>query len=359
MMKMFELMENKGALQVTACYDRETNLRAFIAIHSTAMGTPVLGGCRMWKYPSEEAALNDALALAMDMTYRTAISGCDLSGGSVVIMGNPRTDKSEALFRALGRFIDALEGRFVLTDEMGTSNADLVNVRRETPYVVILPEIGTMDGIEAPSAAWGVYYGLMACVKEVFKVSSLKGLHLAVQGVGHVGSSLIAIMKKREPEVKLSICDVDYDKMKKVQDEHPEVQIVSPEDLLSKECDVLVPCAVGGILTPEVVRDLRCRIIAGGAACMLSEEKAALMINEKGILLAPDFVINAGGIIQAEEEIRENGAVMTEESFGRIAHILSDVLGQAKEEKRSPYRVAMRMAEERIARIRHISGILR
>jgi leucine dehydrogenase len=355
-MKFFEIMKNSGHMQLAACCDARVGLRAIIAIHSTTLG-PALAGCRMHDYKTEQAALDDALKLSMDMTRRGAISGCDVGGGSVIIMGNPKTDKTEELFRALGRFINGLDGRIVVTSELGTVGDDLAELRRETPYVVIPPHIGATNGEEALPAAWGIYYGIMACVKEVFKVASLKDLRLGIQGVGSLGSSLIHLMKKREPQVQLTISDIDYDKMKKIQDQYPEVAIASTEEMLEKEFDVLVPCAVGGLFKPEVVPLLKCRIIAGGATCTLSDDKVAEMIHEKGILMAPDFVINAGGVVQASHELRETEYMVTHETFKKLSLTLMRIIARAREEECSPYRVALKAAGERLEKIAHVNTI--
>ncbi|MDQ7826658.1 MAG: Glu/Leu/Phe/Val dehydrogenase dimerization domain-containing protein [Candidatus Eremiobacteraeota bacterium] len=356
-MTIFQMMGSHGCEYVTACCDEATKLRAFIAISNTSMG-PALAGLRMWNYGSEEEALLDALRLARDMALRTAVSGCDLSGGSIVIWGNHKVHKSEALLRALGRFIESLEGRLIATTELGTSCEDLECVCRETEYAVNLPLIGSMSGEEGLATAWGVYYGIMACVKEIFKLTTLKDLKVGVQGAGRVGRNLIELIKKREPGVQLSISDIDYDRMKIIQDCHPDIKIVSPEEILQKEYDIFIPCALGGIITPEVASALRCRMIAGAATCVLSDASAADVLHGKGILFAPDFVINAGGVLQAEDEITGRGAMQGEESYRKIARNLVGIVSQAREEDSSPYRVALRLARERIENISRVSHIL-
>ncbi len=356
-MKMFEIMKQYSHAQLTACYDKSSDLKAFIAIHTTELG-PIVGGCRMWNYGSADEALADALKLSMDMTRRAAVSGCDLSGGSVVIWGNPKSEKSEVLFRALGRFIDAFEGRFIITSELGTDSNDLEDMRRETPYVVDLPSITNAAGEEALATAWGVYFGIMVCVREVFKATTLKGLHIAIDGVGKLGSSLAELLKKKEPQISLSICDIDYDRMKMIQDRYPEVNIVSPDEMLKKEYDVLVPCSQGSILTPESVNDLRCKIIAGGATCTLSDENVAELIHQRGILMAPDFVINTGGVIQAERALKDVQKVVTEETFRKVALNLVRIFAQSREEGRSPYAVALQNAEDRFEKVARVRQIL-
>lgn len=356
-MRIFEMMGEHNSQYLTVCQDVESGLKAFIAIHNTALG-PALGGCRMWNYLSEEDALRDAICLAYNLSLCAAVSGCDLSGGAAVIMGNSKNDKSEELFRVLGRFIDAMEGRFIVTTELGTTSEDIVYIRRETPYVVDLPIICNEKGDEALSTAWGIYYGIMACVKEVFKVTTLADINVTVQGVGTIGSSLVELMKRKEPKVQLSISDTDYDKMKKVQDKYPDIRILTPEESLTKECHVFVPCAMGRILTREIVSQLRCKIIAGGARCILTSDEVADQIYEQGILMAPDFVINAGGVIQAEQEIKGYERVMTDESFKKIALNLVRIFTIAGEDRRSPYRVALETARKRSEKISSISRIL-
>lgn len=351
------MMETQGCQYVTACHDTESGLKAFIAIQNTSLG-PALGGCRMWKYDDQEEALRDALSLAHDMSLRASISGCDLSGGAIVIMGSSKNGKSEELFRALGRFIHALEGRLIAIAELGTESENIADILRETPYAVNLPAICNESGEEALSAAWGVYYGIMTCAREVFKVTSLKDLSVVVQGVGVIGSSLIELMKRKDPQVQLFVSDIDYDKMKKVQDKYPEVKILSPEESITKECHIFVPCARGRIFSPDMVSQLRCKVIAGAARCQITADEVADRIHERGILMAPDFVINAGGVIHAENEIRGRERVITDESFRKVALHLARIFATAREEGRSPYRVAMEAAQKRLQRVACISRIL-
>lgn len=356
-MKIFEMMDKSSHKQLITCYDTVENLKAFIAIHNTKLG-PAIGGVRMWNYSSEEAAMKDALDLSRNMTLRAGVSGCDLSGGSVVIMGNPKTEKCEGLFRALGRFIDVLDGRFIVTTELGTNSSDLRDIKRETPYVADVPRIVDENGVQAIATAWGAYFGILACVKEVFKVNSLRDIHISVQGVGNLGSSLIELMKTRDPQVQLSISDIDYDRMKRIQDKYPEVKILTTDEILENECDLLVPCAVGNMFSQDIIPKLRCKVIAGVAACLLTEDKVADLIHEKGILMAPDFVINTGGLIHIDNELKGDENIIDTESFRKIALTLIRILAQAREENISPYKIAVRAALNRIDRIAHVKNIL-
>lgn len=342
--------------QLLVCYDSSTNLRAFIAIHETTLG-PALGGCRMWNYATEEEAILDALRLSKATTYKAAVTGCDLGGGCAILWGDPKTDKSEAYFRALGRFVHSLNGKFIATTELGTDFEDLIDIKRETPYVVALPEIYGGSGDTSATTAWGVYNGMLACAQEAFGVSSLDGLTIAVQGVGNIGSHLIETIMRNAKNVRLVMSDIDYDCMKKVQDKYPETKIASPSEILQMECDIMAPCALGRIFTKENIETLRCKIIAGGASDILEDDSIADDIFGRGILLAPDFVINAGEMIQAADELRGFDKEKTKEFVRRIYLILGRILAQAKEEGVSPYRVANRIARERIQRIARVKQI--
>jgi leucine dehydrogenase len=356
-LKLFELMAKDEHEQVVTCYDASTNLRAILALHCTTLG-PALGGCRMWGYESATEALEDALRLSKSMTLRASIAGCDLGGGAAVLWGDPKKDKNEAYFRALGRFVEGLKGKFILTTELGVSVDDLVHIKKETQYVAALPEILGGSGDTGQTTALGIYYGMRSAVKEIFNHSSLQGLSVAIEGAGNLGTHLVEILRREEKDVRIAISDIDYDKMKNIQDRHPDVKLVSSQELLELKCDILAPCAMGGIITGKNVKKLKCRIIAGGATNILESENLVIDLFKKGIFFAPDFVINTGEVIQVDDEMKGLPREKTLESLKKIGVTISDIAIRSREDKVPPHTIALRSARERIARIGKIKHIL-
>jgi len=326
-----------------------SGLRAVIAIHSTTLG-PAAAGIRMWNYASENEAITDALRLSAAMTLRAAITRRDLGGGSCVVWGNPRTRKSEAALRALGRFINGLGGRLIVTSELGISYDDLTDIGRETPYAITRNDY---DGETPPvhPTALGVFLGLQTCVQHVQGIDSLDDLTIAVQGVGQLGSSLVGLIREKHPQARILISDINYDKMKVLQDRYPELRIVPAQEIVEVPCDILVPCALGGIIDARAADQLKCRIIAGGASNVLVSEDLVDRLHGSGILFAPDFIINAGDMLRMVGEMSGQGWNQIRRSIERIPNILDQVFTRAAESKLPPYRVARAMAEERLAAV--------
>jgi len=354
-MAIFDLMDEHGHEQVVFCYDRTTDLRAIIAIHDTTLG-PALGGTRMWDYDNEDAALKDALRLSRSMTYQAAVADCDTGGGKAVLWGNPMTDKSEAYFRAFGRFIDGLGGRFITYADLGTDERDLRYVRRETPQVAPFVRGVSAEGDGAKVTAYGVLYGMKACCKAVFGVSSLNGRKVVIQGVGEVGSQLADYLHKEG--ASLVISDIVYDAMKRVQDRIPDAEIIRPESIFDCECDIFSPCALGGVLTTENIDRLKCKIVAGAAYDVLESDVVGDLLHKKGILYAPDFVISAGELFQSADRLEP---VSLEESLRRaeeIYDVMVRVLDRSKRENIPPFRAARKMAVERIEQVGNVRTIL-
>ncbi len=354
-MSIFDLMDEHGHEELVFCYDHGTGLRAIIAVHDTTLG-PALGGTRMWDYASEEAAVREALRLSRSMTFQGAVSDCDTGGGKGVLWGDPSADKSEAYFRAFGRFIEGLGGRFVTYADLGTDDRDLRYVRRETGHIAPFVTRARGESLGGKATAYGVLWGMRACCKVKYGVSSVKGRRVAIQGVGEVGFNLARYLD--EEGADLVITDIVYDAMKRVQDVVPDAEIVRPEEIYESECDVFSPCAFGGVITRETAEKLKCKIIAGAAYDILESANVGDYLHQKDILYAPDFVISAGELSQTADNME---AASEEETFARtceIFDVLVSVFERATRDGVPPFRAARRMAEERMEKVGGVRSIL-
>jgi leucine dehydrogenase len=352
---IFELMEEMGHEALIFCLNEPTSLRAIIAIHDATLG-PAMGGTRMWDYPSEDAALRDVLSLSRSMTFQTAIGGNDFGGGKAVIWGKPREEKNEALLRAYGRFVQGLGGRFVTFADLGTGDADLAMVGRETGSVVAIKLRSGETVNSAQLTAWAAYWGIKACAKEVYGVSSLANLHIGVLGVGAVGGGLVDLF--RQEKARLTITDINYDAIKIAQDRHQGVAVATPEGILRESLDILVPCALGGIITHEDTPYLKCRILAGPASNVLEQAKDADDLHERGVLYIPAYALNAGGTATPHEE-RQFATVEEMLAWARRSYdIVAHVMALARRSGIPPYQAAQGIARERIERIGEVRRIL-
>ena len=273
--------------------DADSGLKAIIAIHSTALG-PAAGGCRRWQYASDADALTDALRLSRGMTYKNAVAGLKFGGGKSVILASDAAPKSPQLFRAFGRAVESLHGKYVTAEDVGCSVEDMRYVNEETGYVSGLPKSGqNAGGDPSPLTALGVFYGIESAVKARLGMDSLRGVRVAVQGVGHVGLNLCRLL--HAAGAILVVADVDRNNLQAARDELP-VAVVAPAELLYADVDVLAPCALGNILTSHTIPRLRAKIVAGAANNQLATEADGALLTDRDILYAPDYVINAGGI---------------------------------------------------------------
>ena len=350
-MDIFESLENRGHEQVVFSSDPDTGLRAIIAIHDTTLG-PALGGCRMWNYKKESDALRDVLRLSKGMTYKAAVAGLDLGGGKSVIIGNSKTMKNEYLFRSFGRFVQGLGGRYITAEDVGTSVSDMEWVRRETKYVTGISRALGGSGDPSPVTALGTFTGMKACVKKVFGSDSLNGRKIAIQGMGHVGTYLVELLYKAG--AKLYVSDIDEDKLKSVAKKYA-CKVVNNDKIYELDVDIFAPCAMGGIINDDTIPKLKCAIIAGAANNQLEKEKKhGKALLDKGILYAPDYVINAGGLINVYNELqgynRERALTQAED----IYRILTDVLDYAEKEGVPTPIASNKYAEERIKSIRRL-----
>ncbi len=328
--------------------DPATGLKAIIAIHSTALG-PAAGGCRFWQYEAAGDAVTDVLRLSRGMTYKNAVAGLPFGGGKAVILRDPEFGKSPELFRAFGRAVNSIGGRYVTAEDVGVSVDDMRNVQTETPYVSGLPQSGdsAAGGDPSPWTALGVYLGLEAAVRARLDRDSVAGLKVAVQGVGHVGHELCKLLHENGAE--LFIADVSRDHLKSTHEAVPATE-VSPRDILFADVDVLAPCALGNVLNSQSIPKLKASVIAGAANNQLSVESDGDLLIERNILYAPDYVINAGGIISVAREYFEEGSeTEVRADVNRIPERLTEIFRESEASGRATNRIADDIAKRIVA----------
>jgi leucine dehydrogenase len=334
--------------QVVFFFDPPRGLKAIVALHDTTLG-PALGGCRMWPYASEPEALKDVLRLAKGMTYKAAMAGLPFGGGKTVIIGDPTKDKSKALFQALGRAIESLGGRYYTGEDVGTSPADMDWAGAETAYV--LGRSSGSSGDPSPFTARGVWLGIRAAVEHRLGHATLDGIRIAVQGLGHVGYNLARLLA--QDGARLIVADLDPARAERAADEFGGRPVES-EAILGIEAEVLAPCAMGGVINDDTVARLTCKIVAGAANNQLLEPRHGAALRERGILYAPDYVINAGGLINIAEELRPAGydrrrVLARVETIGET---LTEVFERAAQANKPTSEIADRLAEERLREAR-------
>lgn len=289
---------------VTKCEDPASGLKAIIAIHNTVLG-PALGGMRMFPYTSEEAAMTDVLRLARGMTFKSAVAETGLGGGKSVIIGDPATQKSEALLQAMAKFVDSVGGKYITAEDSGTNVDDMVHIRKFTKHVTGLPREMGSSGDPSPFTALGVFLGMRACIEARLGTSSFDNVHVALQGAGHVGMYLLDHLIKAG--ARATVCDINEARLQAIRSEFPTVKIVDPDEIMTVDCDVFSPNAMGAIINEDTIPKLKCSIIAGAANNQLHEDADGMRCRERGILFAPDYVINAGGIINVSVELEPGG----------------------------------------------------
>jgi leucine dehydrogenase len=335
--------------QIVVCNDRDSGLRAIIAIHDTTLG-PGLGGIRMWAYPSDEAALTDVLRLSEGMTYKNALAGLDLGGGKTVVVGDPRLDKTPEKFRALGRFIERLGGSYLAAEDVGTTTDDAEQVATQTRYITGLPVERGGSGDPSPMTAWGVVCGIRAALAEAGTDGGLDGVRVAVQGAGHVGGAVAGHLLASGAEV--TVADIHEDKVAPLRELG--ATVAAADEIHQVECDVYSPCALGAVIRPETIGRLRCRVVAGAANNQLADASMGDELKRRGIVYAPDFAINSGGVINIADELIGDGydPDRAKRSVERIEQTLRDVFERARSAGVAPNRAAEQMARERIAAAR-------
>jgi leucine dehydrogenase len=353
--QVFSLMQEMEHEQVVFCHDPNSKLKAIIAIHNTTLG-PALGGTRMWSYASDDDAVVDALRLSRGMTYKAAISGLNLGGGKAVIIGDPSL-KSEALWRRYGKFVNSLNGKYITAEDVNTSATDMEYIHLETKHVTGIPEYMGGSGDPSPFTAYGVFVGMKACAHKHWGNDSLSGKKVLVQGVGHVGQYLVGHLV--EAGAKVYITDINEARIKETSSKFA-VEYVAPDKMLDLDLDVYAPCALGATVNGDSIPKLKCPIIAGAANNQLAVEKEhGRQLIDRGILYAPDFLINAGGLINVAAEAggsynREKVTKDVEKIYGRIL----DIFGLSEAEGITTQEAAMKIAQKRIDDIAKVKARL-
>jgi leucine dehydrogenase len=341
---LFALLEEHEHEQVSLVYEPSSGYRGIIAIHDTTLG-PALGGTRFWNYKTDREALIDCLRLARGMTYKAAVAGLNLGGGKSVIIGDNKIRNREPVFRAHGRHVKALGGRYITAEDVGTSVGDMEFIKAETDHVTGL--IGK-SGDPSPVTAFGVYRGMKACAKHRYGDAELRGKVVAIQGCGNVGYYLAELLYKEGAE--LVVTDIDAAKIERVVKEF-EAKAVAPDEIYAVKANVFAPCALGGIINDQTLPQLKVDIVAGGANNQLAEERHGDMLEQKEIMYAPDYVLNAGGLVNVNAELQGWTMERARNKAGEIYYTILTVFDIAKEEGMPSYRAADRLAERRIAAI--------
>jgi leucine dehydrogenase len=344
---LFSLLAEHGHEQVSFYQEPSSGYRGIIAIHSTVLG-PALGGTRLWSYPNDAAAVIDCLRLARGMTYKAAVAGLNLGGGKSVIIGDPRTTRREALFRAHGRHVESLKGRYITAEDVGTSTSDMEYIRAETTHVTGL--IGK-SGDPSPVTAYGVFRGIKACAQYRYGSDSVAGKTVALQGCGSVGYHLARLLHVEG--AKLVVTDIDPARVKRVVNECG-AAAVGTDDIYDVPADVFAPCALGAVINDATIGRLRVDIVAGGANNQLAEDRHGDMLEERHITYAPDYVINGGGLINVNAELHGWSAERGRSKAGEIYDTILRVFEIARDEGIPSYRAADRLAEQRIASVAQV-----
>jgi leucine dehydrogenase len=343
-MQMFERLAEHSHEQVVFCYEPAAGYKGIIAIHDTTLG-PSLGGTRFWNYSNDEEALVDVLRLSRGMTYKAAVAGLNLGGGKAVIIGDPRTARREMIFRAHGRFVESLGGRYYTAEDVGTTVEDMDYVKMETDYVT---GVAGGSGDPSPVTAYGTYRGIKACAKVRYGSDSLSGMTVAVQGTGHVGYHLCKLLKA--DGAHLIVTDIYADRARRVAEEFG-ARVVAPDEIYGVEAEIFAPCALGAIINDDTIAEFQFDIIAGAANNQLAQERHGDMLHKRGILYAPDYVINAGGLINVYGELNDWTPEQAKRKAGEIYDTLMQIFELANEQGIPTYEAADRVAERRIQQV--------
>ena len=344
---IFETLAQTGHEQVVFCHNKDVGLKAIIAIHNTVLG-PALGGTRMWAYKTEQEALNDVLRLSRGMTYKAAVSGINLGGGKAVIIGDPSTDKSEALFRAFGRFINSLNGRYITAEDVGIDVNDMEYVLKETEFVTGVHQVHGGSGDPSPFTAFGTLQGLMAALNVKFGNEDVGKYSYAVQGVGHVGFEFVKLL--REQGAKVWVTDINQEQVRRCVDEYG-CEAVGLDEIYDVPADVYSPCALGGTVNEKTLPRLKCKVICGAANNQLATDAIGDEVEKRGMLYAPDYAVNAGGLMNVSLEIDGYNRERAMRMMRTIYYNLGKIFQIAKRDGIPTYKAADRMAEERINQI--------
>ena len=350
-MGVFGKINSMGHEEIIFFNDDSCGLKAIVAIHDTTLG-PSLGGCRMWPYETEEEAVEDVLRLSRGMTYKASISGLNFGGGKSVIIGDPKQDKSEALFRSFGRFIESLNGRYIPAEDVNINVSDIDHVFTETSNVVGIAKIHGGSGNPAPYTALGVLRGIEASCNWVFGNRSVAGKTVAIQGVGEVGFHLAQYLSERG--AKLLYTDINEDNIKRLKEKIAGAQYINPDEIYSTDCDIFSPCALGAVINDETIEQLKCKIVAGGANNQLKTPNHGDILKQKRILYAPDYLINAGGLMNVSIEYEGWSDVKSKRMVDAIYDTTTRIFSISEEQNIPVYQATDLLAEKRIESIKRI-----
>ncbi|GAB3052314.1 Glu/Leu/Phe/Val family dehydrogenase [Virgibacillus ainsalahensis] len=347
-MEIFTYMEEYDYEQMVICQDKNSGLKAIIAIHDTTLG-PALGGTRMWTYDTEEEAIEDALRLAKGMTYKNAAAGLNLGGGKTVIMGDPKKDKNPEMFRAFGRYIQGLNGRYITAEDVGTTVNDMGLIHMETDFVTGVSADSGSSGDPSPVTAYGVYRGMKAAAKEAYGDDSLEGKTIAIQGVGSVAYKLCEYLNQEG--ANLIVSDINKEAVNRAVEAFG-AKACEPDAIYDVDCDIYSPCALGATINHDTISRLKAKVIAGSANNQLKSSEHGDIIHEKGIVYAPDYVINSGGVINVADELDGYNQERAMRKVETIYDSLNRVFEISRRDQIPSYVAANRMAEERIESVR-------
>ena len=344
---VFETLEHSGHEQIVFCHNKDAGLKAIIAIHSTVLG-PALGGTRMWNYTNEQEALNDVLRLSRGMTYKNAVAGLNLGGGKAVIIGDASKDKSEALFRAFGQFVESLGGRYITAEDVGIDVNDMEFVYRETEYVTGVHQVHGGSGDPSPFTAYGSLQGLLATLQRKFGDEEVGKYTYAVQGLGHVGMEYVKLLKERG--AKIFVTDINQKLVDKAVVEYG-AEAVGLDEIYDVPVDVYSPCALGGTLNEKTIDRIKAKVICGAANNQLANNAIGDELTRRGVLYAPDYAVNAGGVMNVALELDGYNRERAMRMMRTIYHNLTRIYEIADRDGIPTYQAADRLAEERIAQI--------
>lgn len=348
----FECIKKHGDHEeVVFVQNKACDLKAIIAVHNTALG-PALGGLRMWNYKNDDEALVDVLRLSKGMTYKAAASGLNLGGGKAVIIADPKVHKSEALFRAFGTFVNSLQGRYITAEDVGTTVQDMEYIFMETPYVTGISRSLGGSGNPSPHTAYGVFMGMKAAIETQLKTDSFKGVRVAIQGAGNVGSYLLDYIYQEGGVI--SVADIDTEKVTYLKQKYPKITILHPDEILKTPCDVLAPCALGAVINNDSLPYLQCKVIAGAANNQLESTKHGAQLHDRGILYAPDYVINSGGLINVFVELEGYSQDRATEKIAQIYQNTKAIFVLAEKKSITSHQAALEFAENRIQSVSNI-----
>ncbi len=342
-MAVFEKIQADNYEQVVFCNDTKTGLKAIIALHSTALG-PATGGCRMWNYKDESEALTDVLRLSKGMTYKNSISKLPLGGGKSIIIGD-LSQKTPELLKRFGDFVETLKGHYITAKDVGIDSSDLKTIKSRTSHILGIAGEANSSGDPSPVTAWGVYNGMLACAESAFGEKSLKGLHVALQGLGAVNYHLLKYL--HQEGAKVTACDINGDSVERAKKEFG-VTVTGPEEIYDVACDIFSPGALGAIINPQTIPRLKCKVIAGAANNQLATEKDGEVLLSKGILYAPDYAINAGGVINISHEREGYNRDKAYAYVAKIYDTIKSILEQSVNDRLPTNVVANRIAENRV-----------